>query len=93
MPTYHFENISQLTVKPLGSDQGLGISLTFQSTGHRRDTVLFKLSPKEAMSFLQLLKEVQQKFGWAVPEFSLDVSGRPSLRVVVDNSETDRDDE
>jgi hypothetical protein len=91
MPTYHFENLSQLTVKPLGSDQGLGVGLTFQSTRHRRDTIQFELSPKEAMCFLQLLKEMQQKFAWAVPDFSLETSGKPSLRVVVDNSEADRE--
>jgi hypothetical protein len=91
MAIYHFENLSQLTVKPLGSGQGLGGGLTFQSTRHRRDTIQFELSAKEAMCFLQLLKEVQQKFAWAAPEFSLEVSGKPSLRVVVDNSEMDRD--
>jgi len=86
MTTYHFENLSQLTVEPLGADQGLGIALIFQSTRHRRDTVQFELSPKEAMCLLQLLKEIQQKFVWPVPDFSLETSGKPSLRVVVNNS-------
>jgi len=86
MPTYHFENLSQLTVKPLGADQGLDIGLTFQSARHRRDTVQFNLSPKEAMCLLQLLKEIQQQFVWPVPEFSLQTSGKASLRVIVDNS-------
>jgi len=91
MPTYRFENLSQLTLRPLRADQRLGFSLTFQSTPHRRDTVQFELSPKEAMCVLQLLKEVQEKFAWPVPEFSLKASGKPSLRVVVDNSETDQE--
>jgi hypothetical protein len=92
MGSYHFENLSQLTLKPLGAGQGLAVDLTFQSTRHRRDTIQFELSPKEAMCLLQLLKEVQQRFAWAVPDFSLEVSAKPSLRMVVDNSNTDHEE-
>ena len=42
--------------------------------------------------FLQLLKEMQQKFAWDVPEFSLEALGKRSLRVLVDNSETDHEE-
>jgi len=81
MPVYCFGNLSQLTMKPLGADQGLRSDLTFYSRRRRRDTVHLELFPKRAMCFLQPVKEMPQKFARVVPGV-LNVLGKPSQHAV-----------
>jgi hypothetical protein len=82
MADYQFKNLTSLTVKPLGEDQGLEFHLTFQSTTSRQDTIRFQLSPKPAMVLLQVLKQMQEKFDWPMPQFSSKAAKKRSLRVV-----------
>ena len=69
MPVYHFEDLSQLTMKPVGADQGLRSDLTFHPTRRRRDTVQLELFAKQAMCFLQSLKDMPRTCAGAVPGF------------------------
>ena len=81
MPVYHFGNLSQLTVRPVGTDQGLRSGLTFHPARSRRDTVQLELFAKEAICFLQPLKDVPRGCGWAVPG-RLNLARTPSQHAV-----------
>lgn len=81
MPVYHFGNLSQLTMRPARADQGLRSGVTFHPTRRRRDTVQLELFAKQAMCFLQPLKDMPRTCAWAVPGF-LNVSCKPSPHAV-----------
>lgn len=86
MTDYRFSGLSELKLSPVEGNEALRFHLTFQSKEHHSDTIQFQLSSADSMSFLNALMGMQRKFGWPLPAYARP-SGKPSLRVVVDNSE------
>ena len=84
MADYRFNGLSEMKMTPVEENGALHFHLTFQSRASRSDTIQFQLSSADSMSVLNALMGVQRRMGWPLPSRP---SGKPSLRVVVDNSE------
>jgi len=85
MTDHHFSGLSRIHLQTVGNEE-LCFRLTFRSTDGRPEIVQFQLSSADSMAFLNALMGIQRKTGWPLPSYSRP-SDKPSLRVVVDNSE------
>jgi hypothetical protein len=86
MADYKFSDLVSVKFSPVNENRELHFHLTFASQESHPNTVQFRLSSAHAMAILNGLMTIQRNMGWPLPSYSRP-SGKPSLSVVVDNSE------